>query len=61
MALSAPAGTANQPVARQHPPAAASRCKTPMISVIQPQEFNLPNTSCALAVNTCELATAAMP
>jgi hypothetical protein len=28
--------------------------------VIQPQEFRLPNTSRALAVNTCELATVAM-
>jgi hypothetical protein len=46
--------------ARQHP-AAASRRKTPMMRVIQLQEFKLPDTSCAPAVNMCELATAAMP
>jgi hypothetical protein len=40
---------------------AASGRKTAMMRVIQPQEFRLPNTSCALAVNACELATAAMP
>ena len=32
-----------------------------MISVIQAQEVKLPDTVCVLAVNTCELATAAMP
>ena len=32
-----------------------------MTSVIQPQEVKLPDTWCALAVNTCELATGARP
>jgi hypothetical protein len=39
---------------------AASGRKRAMMRVIEPQEFRLPNTARALAVNTCELATVAM-
>ena len=47
-------------VAHQDPVAARS-CRMPRMNVIRPQVRRLPKTLCAFAVNTCELAIAAMP